>query len=243
MPNVKFVQETSTKIKNSLKVNNVKYLFGSIMVFIKDALPEKVNLDSVLARIEKTIPSQLTQEVDEIFIGHFSDFYKRDVNAIYRDGAIFVTNRQSSDDDLYDDIAHEIAHAVENQLSEVLYRDQELETEFLGKRKRLFSLLQQALGDKLPIDSMKEHFFSTEYSLEFDKFLYKTIGYRTLQGVSPNLFPSPYSITSLGEYFAVGFEFYYIKNKAHQLRQNCPTLFKKLDTIDNMCQNYSERTK
>jgi hypothetical protein len=154
-----------------------------------------------------------------------------------------VTSRQSSDDDLFDDIVHEIAHAVENQLSEVLYRDQELEAEFLGKRKRLFSMLQQTLGNKLPIDSMKEHFFNTQYSLEFDRFLYKTVGYKTLQGVSPNLFPSPYSITSLREYFAVGFEFYYIKNKAHQLKLNCPTLFKKLDTIDSMCQNYSEREK
>jgi len=243
MPNAKFVQETSEKIRNSTKLNNIKYLFGSIMVFIKDALPEKVNLDSVLARIEKTIPFELTQEVDEIFIGHFSDFYKRDINAIYRDGAIFVTNRQSSDDDLYDDIVHEIAHAVEKQLSEVLYRDQELEAEFLGKRKRLFSLLQQTIGDKLRIDHYEKDFLNAQYSIEFDRFLYKIVGYHTLHGVSLTLFPSPYSITSLREYFAVGFEFYYIKNKAHQLKKSCPILFKKLDTIDSLCQNYSEREK
>lgn len=233
---LKFIKESSDRIQTSFKTNQVKYLYNNIIVFIKDPLPEKINLQNVLNRIEKTVPIFLTQEVDEIFIGQFSDFSKRDINAIYRDGAIFVTNNQSSEIDLFDDIVHELAHAVEKQLESIIYHDQQLEREFLAKRKALYYTVQNMFEGSSDIPP-KDDFLNTQYSLEFDKFLYKKIGYQRLRSLIAGIFLTPYSVTCLREYFAVGFEEYYVKNNITALKNYCPSLYKKLDTIESFCHN------
>jgi Mlc titration factor MtfA (ptsG expression regulator) len=45
------------------------------------------------------------------------------------------------------------------------------------------------------------------------------------------LFPSPYAATSLREYFAIGFEYYYLKDRS-QLKKECPFLYNKLAEIE-----------
>ena len=44
------------------------------------------------------------------------------------------------------------------------------------------------------------------------------------------LFPGAYSVTSLSEYFAVGFERYYMK-EGKNLSKMCPILIKKIDLL------------
>ena len=237
MPTSDFVKFSNAQAKAQ---NKEHYLYNHIFVYIKDELPNNINISSVLDRIEKTIPSFLAQEIDDIFIGQFEDFITRDVNAIFKDGAIYVTNNQSSEKDLLDDIIHEMAHAVEKQIGFDLYHDGELEKEFISKRHQLWRILSEQ--DKFKhwkADNGKslKLFLEPSYSLFFDKLLYKVIKYPLLQNLTSGLFPSAYSITSLREYFAIGFEEYYIYNRGERLKTICPYLYKKLDMLDDMSHN------
>jgi hypothetical protein len=154
----------------------------------------------------------------------------REVNAIYEDGAIHVTNEQDSEMDMIDDLIHEIAHSNEKRFQEVIYGDGKLETEFLAKRKALKSLLsRQELKYKIPI-----HFgVDPTYNKVIDDFLYKDVGYGVLWQMVPGIFPSPYAVTSLREYFARGFEEYFM-GSPNELKNLCPILYSKMYQLHNM---------
>ena len=212
--------------KRALKENKERFLHGKL-VYIQDPLPDDVNLDYVIDYIQKRIPLRLMYSVDSVYIGNFDFLNEKDVNALYLDGAIYVSNEQSSEEDMIDDIIHEMAHSVEDYMGEKIYLDGDIEKEFLGKRKRLCDLLV-AEGYKLsPVLC-----FDTEYNEEFDKFLYQTVGYETLTSIAMGLFYSPYAITSLREYFANGFEHYFIGDRKY-LKNISPILYNKITNIVN----------
>ena len=73
-----------------------------------------------------------------------------------------------------------------------------------GKRKRLFDIFK-AEGYNVSISD----FLNSDYSKEFDYFLYEDVGYPELASLVMGLFISPYAVTSLREYFASGFEEYF----------------------------------
>ena len=152
------------------------------------------------------------------------------LRSLYRDGAIFVTNDQSDDSDLIDDIVHEIAHSVEEYHTSKIYGDALLEGEFLGKRQRLYDIMRQhELG--IDITRMQKLFFNLKYSLKFDNLLYKKVGYPLLASISAGLFCDPYGITSLREYFASGFEAYYMGDRMY-LKKVCPQLYNKINELN-----------
>ena len=66
---------------------------------------------------------------------------------------------------------------------------------------------------------------------ELDDFLYKKIGYDKLSLLTPGLFLSPYSITSIREYFANGGE-EYLLGEPNVLKDISPVLYNKLDALD-----------
>jgi Mlc titration factor MtfA (ptsG expression regulator) len=49
--------------------------------------------------------------------------------------------------------------------------------------------------------------------------------------MTAGLFPSPYAATSLREYFAIGFEHYYLKDRK-VLKRDCPVLYNKLAELE-----------
>ena len=60
---------------------------------------------------------------------------------MYKDGAIYLSPEQDNEEDLLDDILHELAHAVEKKNEDLIYRDGRLEREFFAKRSTLYHLL------------------------------------------------------------------------------------------------------
>ena len=70
-------------------------------------------------------------------------------------------------------------------------------------------------------------FINTEYEKEFDQFLYKKIGYTKIRNIAPTLFIRPYAATSLREYFATGFEDFYLEG-GQKLKGISPILYKKI---------------
>ena len=95
----------------------------------------------------------------------------------------------------------------------------------MGKRERLAARLHAEGYDTSEVD-----FKESEYSANFDVFLYKDIGYEKLTNLTMGLFSSPYGATSLREYFANGFEEYFLGRRDY-LPKVSPKLYMKIDKI------------
>ena len=96
-----------------------------------------LDLSSVLKVIEKNIPKVLYDDIEQIRVGEYDFFEERNINALYKDSILYISNDQDNFNDLLDDIIHEIAHHVEEKLPENIYGDQLIKREFLHKRKQL----------------------------------------------------------------------------------------------------------
>ena len=129
-----WIQESYARSK---KLRN-HYKLHAIDIFIKDRLPDEIDPDAVFGAIAKHIPQHLLSGIDIIYVGQFDVFKEKQINAIYEDGAIYVTNKQDSDGDFIDDIIHEIAHSIEETHTELIYEDALLKREFLAKREWLY---------------------------------------------------------------------------------------------------------
>ena len=216
-------------IKNSLldqKALQKEYrLFGKL-VYVQEPFVGDVSVQNVIEEIEQAIPSYLFEEVDTIIVGTFDFLDERNLEAIYKDGAIYISSRIINDRDFLENILHETAHSLESSMGHFIYGDSELSSEFLGKRMRLKSILD-AEGIETQYD-----FSDTEYDPEFDKFLYEEIGYPTLRALANGLFHTPYAITSLREYWASGFEDYFLGDR-ELLKRLSPRLFSKIEGVIN----------
>ena len=202
------------------------YRMKGIDIFIKDMLPDNIDPDAVFRYISKRIPSHFFENIDIIYVGDFDIFDEKDTNAVFDNGAIMVTNKQKDENDMIDDIIHEIAHAVEERFFDMIYDDQLLKKEFLGKRQRLYQSL--LFNDYKPLAGIRNTY---TYSEEIDMYFYKQVGYDKMWYLIGGLFLSPYAATSLREYFATGFELYYMKDRS-QLKKDCPILYNKLSEIE-----------
>tara|TARA_Y100000816_G_C25985741_1_gene514847 strand:+ start:251 stop:922 length:672 start_codon:yes stop_codon:yes gene_type:complete len=213
-------------IQNSLKDSNHKTFFKNINVYVLAQLPDGFDLNYVLTTVEELVPEHLVYGLEGIYIGKFDDLEENEFDALYKDGTIYATNEQEDEDDLIDDIIHEIAHLTEENLGNHIYSDRKIIDEFLGKRKRLYSVLK-AHNYETP---RQEAFYDLEYNKQFDYYLYKTIGYQKLTYLSMGLFVSPYSITSLREYFAKSFQRYFM-DEMEQVQKISPAVFEKIEFL------------
>tara|TARA_R110000824_G_scaffold47486_2_gene135190 strand:- start:3290 stop:3988 length:699 start_codon:yes stop_codon:yes gene_type:complete len=202
-------------------------LNGNIQIYIKDPLDQNINLPDVMKKLESTIPAHLISEIDSIFVGVFEDFEDRDINAMYKDGAIYVSNDQDDSADMLDDIVHEIAHSLETPYGGIIYGDKKVEREFFSKRMKLYQILK---SENLNPD--KRVFIDLDFSTKMDDFLYHNVGYDRLSFIvsSYGLFVSAYAPTSLQEYFANGFEHFFLDDRQN-LYECCPELYKKIEEL------------
>ena len=215
------------------KINNFHVLGGRIHVQIKDPLPAEINFVDIFEKVRRLIPDGFFLGLKSIKIGQFKDFHEKHVNAFYSNGSLYITNVQDDAQDIIDDVIHEIAHLIEERYPDELYGDGYIRAEFLGKRKKLLDILA-AHGYNVMIDGFTE----TEYSVEFDNFLYKEIGYSKLANFIQGLFLGPYSVTSVHEYFATGLEDYFIKHgERSYMKSVCPMLYRKISLLEKEFRN------
>ena len=199
------------------------YLFEKL-VYVQEPFAGDVSVQDVINEIEETIPSHLFEEIDTIIVGTFDFLDDRDLEAAYQDGAIYISSKIISNRDLIENILHEMAHSLESSMGYLIYADNRLHSEFLGKRQRLKSILG-ADGFDTWYD-----FSNTEYDAEFDSFLYKDVGYPKLRSLSNGLFHTPYAVTSLREYWASGVEDYFLGNR-QLVKKISPILFSKIEGV------------
>tara|TARA_R110000824_G_scaffold232511_1_gene420559 strand:+ start:728 stop:1420 length:693 start_codon:yes stop_codon:yes gene_type:complete len=221
---LRHIKENVRKAQNN---NREQHIYGNKLVYLKDQLPYGFDLNYVLRTVEDLVPSHMVHNIDSIYVGNFDNFnYNgRNYNAAYENGALYISNDQDDENDMVDDIIHEIAHAVEEQHGKRIYGDSSIQNEFLGKRERLYHLLDQEGFNVSYNDTM-----DTEYNEKFDQFLYKTVGYPTLTSLTMGLFYSPYAATSTREYFANGFENYFLRDRNY-LKKVSPMLYNNIAAL------------
>ena len=216
-----YITEGADKSRKKLKQYDIH---GKPFVFV-EPFKNDINLDYVKKTIETLTPDFFFDNVDSFLVGYADEFFKgdREYNAMYKDGAIYLSPDQDNEKDLLDDILHELAHAVEKKNEEEIYGDGRLEREFLAKRNTLYHLLDDE-------DYDIEDYENPEYDYKFDQHLYKGIGYDKLRTISSGLFYSPYAITALREYWANGFENYLLGDR-NKLKELSPVLYEIIDSF------------
>ena len=201
-----------------------EYNLQNFQVFVKQA-PENIDVEKVFKKINLFIPQNLINLIDVVYIGDFSFLNDRNMNAMYKDGGVYISNQQDNEKDFIDDFVHELAHAVEERHGDFLYSDEQIKNEYFGKLKKLKNYL--AFDGH---DIRNVNFFNTNYNENFDNFLLNDVGYDKLSSLTSGLFLAPYSITSLREYFARAFEEYFLGN-INYLKNVCPYVYKKLHNL------------
>mgnify|MGYP001565349101 CR=1 FL=1 len=216
-------------IVESYSTKNILSIYD-VYVQIKDPIENtQIQLDKICLDVKRLLKKELLMNIDVIYIGVFEELEEKNVQALYKDRTIYLSNKIKTESELIKNIIHEVAHSLEDisYYENIVYGDNTLEQEFLMKRKTLFNILQSngcEISNRLLLN--------TDYTKELDDFLYKFVGYNRLSGLLVGLVVSPYALTSLKEYFANGFEFLlYNKKQQHFLKQMCPVLYDKLDNL------------
>ena len=215
-------------IKNSVQRSETtrkEYRIHGTDVFVKDSLPDNIDMKKVTRQVEYLVPLNLFKNIDVIYIGQFDEFKERNINAFFADRALYITNHQSDYNDLVDDIIHEMAHSTEELYQNEIYLDGAIEEEFLHKRETLARILRS-----MDYKTENYNFSDVEYSKEFDDFLLKGVGYPKLINLTRGIFSSPYSVTSLREYWATGFEEYLLGDRRF-LNNTSPKLYNKISNL------------
>ena len=122
-------------IRESIKKSGIYYLNGEIPVWADDPLPDHINLNEVISKIERLLPVAYFRYVHAVKIGTYPEMIERQFNALYKDGVLYISNIQADAEDMLDDVIHEISHAVEENNYDLIYADERILLEFLGKRK------------------------------------------------------------------------------------------------------------
>ena len=220
-----------TSFKENLK-NRKYYFIHNTPVFIIDSFPKSIDTNYIMKSVEETIPTSFMQGIEGIYVGNFPELKSRDIQAFSRDDAIYLSSFEDepniSPELIVRDIVHEISHFLEENYYYEIYDDDLIRREYEGKKQRLADLLR-AEGYEFP----EKLFFSDDYVDELDDFLYKKIGYDKISILSVGLFLSPYSITSIREYFANGFE-EYLMGDYDYLKDISPILFSKIQELIEM---------
>lgn len=225
-PYIKFSSYLNESTTRSIESLDEVRVLNNIPLIFKDDLVKELDLSKVFDTVKKSLPDKFFYNIEAIYVGDFAEMREKHVNAMYKDGVIYVSNIQDDENDMIDDIAHEVAHAVEDQYGMQIYADGEIEKEFLGKRLKLRSILATN-----HFDIEYYNFENMKFDSEFDEFLHQEIGYPHLVSLTGGLFYTPYSISSVREYFAEVFEAYFFKKDLPILYKLSPKVIKKIELI------------
>lgn len=222
MKNLDYLEKS---YNNNLKNPVGDFRIHGIRVYVKEPVNEKINLHNCLTDAFGKIPKIFLRNIHSLYIGNFPFLKKRNVDAIYKQGVIYMTNDQENELDILSDIVHEISHSFEEGNGQEIYEDGEIMHEFLAKREQLYFLLNSNRLITGNIDY--EDFKKTEYCEKLDNYLYKDVGYEKIRNIAGNLFVSPYGATCLREYFANCFENFFV-NDMFTVKKISPSVFNKI---------------
>jgi len=216
-----------------------EYMLYNVPVYILNKLPSSLNIINILDIVKDELSVKLIENIDAIYVGKFKELDDRALDAMFQDGAIWISSdvdeRFITEEIIANNIVHEVAHSLEDRYNHFIYEDGNIEKEYHSKKYKLMEILK-AEGYEVFFDL----FFKLEYLSEFDRFLYKEVGYDKLALLSLGLFITPYSVTTIREYFGNGFQMY-LSAEQNYLKDISPTLYNKIkDLIDEIGENRNE---
>tara|TARA_R100001082_G_scaffold21832_2_gene10473 strand:+ start:490 stop:1107 length:618 start_codon:yes stop_codon:yes gene_type:complete len=202
----------------------MEYYIYNIPVFVLSETLPSVDIPVFCREVEGVLAPGLLRNVEVVYIGAFAELSGR--NAAFTNGAIYITGSEPTNFDILENFIHEVAHSLEVDRAWEIYDDRLLQ-EFLGKRRRLKDILE---AEGFTINPLLYDF--TEYNKKFDEFLSDVVGYPMLLNLTMGLFASPYGATSIQEYFANGFEKFFLDGPG-LVKAISPVLYQKIDNILN----------
>lgn len=204
--------------------NPREYYIYNIPLYVLEEMGNQIDIPEFCSEIESYLNRSLLAGVEVVYIGQFKELAGR--NASYANGAIYINSNEPTNFDMLENFVHEVAHSLEERYGHQIY-DNLLISEFKGKRTRLYHMLKAEGHHINPV-----LYTFTEYNKKFDNFLANEVGYPTLLTLTTGLFCSPYGATSIQEYFANGFEKYFLENP-RMVRKISPVLYEKIEEIIN----------
>jgi len=202
----------------------MEYYIYDIPVWLTQGLEPGADISAFCHEVEETIPQALLKNIDVVYIGSFK--HLKGKNAAYSNGAIYMSCFEPTNFDMLENFVHETAHALEDTFGWQIYDDLMIR-EFKGKRERLYQLLKAA---GYTVNHLL--FKQIEYNKKFDEYLAFEIGYASLAAHTTGLFATPYGATSIQEYFANGFEQYFL-DSPRRIQKTSPVLYRKIESVIN----------
>jgi len=199
-------------------------LFG-IPIEIRDNI--NFDLGKVTEELKKMVPDNAFEGIKKIVVTDMKKVGKGlPFNAYYINNIIYLDNEQDGTMDAVDDIIHELSHHLEKRYHELIYGDKTLESEFIAKRGYLHDILTN--NDMNPPDQIRT---DLKYNRKIDDYFYNKVGPKLSTFIN-GLFMTEYAVTSLKEYYGVGFEKYLLSYNNHMmLKKQSPVLFNKIERL------------
>jgi len=200
----------------------IKYTMFSIYktnVFLKN-----VNLDiKEIKEVLSKLPPFFYTNVKKIIIHNDDSMKVKKQDSNYKDSTIEINSDSCKTiKHLCKLLIHEMYHSLENQISSIFSEDYEKTCqEYLNKKHKILNIFK---NDPRFASPKEEYYNDIDYSFDFDNYLLNTIGYSILFPRITDIFPSPYSLTSISEYLAVCVEVFFFENK-DWLLIHCPMVF------------------
>jgi hypothetical protein len=221
---IDYIKESNKKAQN-----RNEYMLFNVPVYVINKFPNNIEINNILDTVKDIISINYLNGLDAIYVGDFKDLNRRDIQSMLKDGAIWISSNNIknviTEPLVVENIIHEIAHLLEDRFQSQIYGDGKLEREYESKKNRLLQILKADGYDVSP-----DLFFSDDMLKEFDSFLYREVGYDKISMLTAGLFLSPYSITTIREYFASGFISYLLDEDDH-LSDISPILYRKIFKI------------
>ena len=218
--------------QNTFNKQRKEYSLYGVPVKIIDELPDNIKISSIIKDVKSKVSEEYLSNIKNIFIGDFEDLNKRNIQAMFKDNSIWLSSNNVknfiTEETIIDGIMHEIAHSLEERFNDIIYSDGELKREYNGKKQRLFDVLKHH-----NYSVFKDLFFDKSNLSELDDFLYREVGYDRLSLFINGLFLTPYSVTTLREYFASGFQAFFSDNRDY-LKDISPVLYNKIQNLRNI---------
>ena len=125
------------------------------------SLPRHIDIENILNDLKEIVPYEFISSLEGIYIGEFPELKDRNIQAVLRDGAIYLSSFKEfpnvTEEIILKDIVHEVAHLIEDNHYFDVYGDDIVEREYLGKKRRLVDLLR---SNNVSFVGMGNMFFS-----------------------------------------------------------------------------------
>ena len=227
---IDYIKESNKKAQD-----RNEYMLFNVPVYVVNKFPSNIKINNILDSVKNIINKKYLDRLEAIYIGDFKDLNRRDIQSMLKDDAIWISSNNVkniiTEPLVVENIIHEIAHLLEEKYQSQIYGDGKLEREYDSKKNRLFHLLKNE-GYDIDLNL----FFSDDMLKEFDNFLYKMVGYDKISLLTAGLFLSPYSITTIREYFASGM-LDYLTNDNSYIDEISPVLYSKIKQIEEKLNN------